>query len=121
LLETIKNAGFEGFISARNVTGGGQQNGQYLGKVVRWYMSNEEGLEPLRYVKNGNKVPKTEGAKACMVLNKNAGHPPDLDYNWYYAEACRIAQACGCFEYLTPNEQALITPVKKERKRKSGK
>lgn len=144
-METIKNAGFEGFISARNVTGGavsggqlltrqvlsrdgvletenlGVEGGKYLGKVVRWYMSNLPGLEPLRYVKNGNKVPKTEGARECMVLKKNAGHPDDLDYTWYHAEACRIAQACGCFEYLTPAQQELITPIKKERKRKSAK
>jgi hypothetical protein len=119
LLQTIQNAGFEGFISARNVTGGGQQAGQYLGRVVRWYMSNEPGLEPLRYVKNGNLVPKTEGARACMTLP--LGKPTDLDYNWYYREACRIAQACGCFEYLTPAEQEMITPVTKERKRKSAK
>ena len=119
LLETIRNAGFEGFISARNVTGGGQQGGEYLGKVVRWYMSNELGLEPLRYVKNGNKVPKTEGARACMALP--VGKPADLDYTWYYREACKIAQACGCFDYLTPVEQHLIKTVKKEKRISNGK
>lgn len=118
-LETIKNAGFSGFVSARNVTGGGQQGDKYLGKVVRWYMSNTEGLPPLTYVKNGNKVPKTEGAHECMVLPD--GHPADLDYDWYYREACKIAQACGCFEYLTEAEQIMITPIKKERKRKNAK
>ena len=119
LLETIENAGFEGFISARNVTGGGQQGGEYLGKVVRWYMSNRLGLEPLRYVKNGNKVPKTEGARACMALP--VGKPADLDYTWYYREACKIAQACGCFYYLTLDEQQMISSVKKERKSKNAK
>ena len=119
LLETIRNAGFEGFISARNVTGGGQQGGEYLGKVVRWYMSNELGLEPLRYVKNGNKVPKTEGARACMALP--VGKPADLDYTWYYREACKIAQACGCFDYLTSVEQHLIKTVKKEKRISNGK
>lgn len=119
LLQTIQNAGFEGFISARNVTGGGQQGGVYLGKVVRWYMSNQPGLEPLRYVKNGNRVPKTEGARACMVLPN--GKPADLDYAWYYREACKIAQACGCFDYLTLTEQLMISSVKKERKSRNAK
>lgn len=123
LLETIKNARFEDFLSARNVTGGGAQHGEYLGKVVRWYMSNETGLQPLRYVKNNNKVPKTEGAKACMTIDKTGSHPSDLDYDWYYREAAKIAQACGAFDYLTPAEQEMITPVKikKQRKSKDGK
>lgn len=116
--ETIKNAPFVDFLSARNVTGGGQQSGAYLGKVVRWYMSTEPGLEPLKYVKNGNKVPKTDGAKACMLLP--ADKPADLDYAWYYREACLIAKACGCFGYLTEAEQIMITPIKKERKPKNA-
>lgn len=116
--ETIKNAPFVSFLSARNVTGGGQQSGEYLGKVVRWYMSTEPGLEPLKYVKNGNKVPKTDGAKACMRLPD--GKPADLDYAWYHREACLIAKACGCFGYLTEAEQTMITPIKKERKPKNA-
>ena len=119
LLQTIQNASCEGFISARNVTGGGQQAGEYLGKVVRWYMSNQPGLEPLRYVKNGNRVPKTEGARACMVLPNDK--PADLDYAWYYREACKIAQACGCFYALSETEQMMISSVKKERKSKNAK
>ena len=102
-LETIKNARFEAFLSARNVTGGGQQNGVYLGKVVRWYMSNEPGLEPLKYVKNGNKVPKTDGAKACMVIDKTGAIPQDLDYEWYLLESVVIAYNCGCHKWLDPD------------------
>ena len=121
LLETIKTARFEDFLSARNVTGGGAQSGEYLGKVVRWYMSNQPGLEPLRYVSNGNKVPKTEGAKACMTIDKTGAHPEDLDYAWYYREAAKIAQACGAFEYLTPAEQEMIKVITKKRKSKDAK
>jgi hypothetical protein len=80
--ETIKKAPFCDFISARNVTGGGEQLGQYLGKVVRWYQSNDLALEPIKYKTNGNKVPKTEGARACMILLDKMAHPPDLDYAW---------------------------------------
>lgn len=119
LLETIQNAGFEGFLSARNVTGGGEQNGVYLGKVVRWYQSNDKTLPPLRYVKNGNLVPKTTGARACMVLPSET--PIDLDHGWYLREAVKIAKAVGCWGYLSKEEQELITVIKPERKRKNAK
>jgi ribosomal protein S16 len=117
LLETIKSAGFTGFLSARNVTGGGQQCGEYLGKVVRWYQSTDKTLEPLKYVKNGNKVPKTDGARACMRIDPEGQHPADLDYNWYLCEALRIAKAVGCERFLSEGELRMITPVKPERKK----
>lgn len=119
--ETIKNAPFVDFISARNVTGGGQQSGIYLGKVVRWYQSNDPTLEPIRYASNGNKVPKTDGARACMTLLDKTKHPEDLDYGWYIREAIKIAVAVGCEQYLTSDELALIAPPPKQpRKRKNG-
>jgi hypothetical protein len=115
---TIKNAPFIDFISARNVTGGGQQLGVYLGKVVRWYQSTELGGEFIRYATNGNKVPKTEGAKACMTLTNKTDHPEDLDYDWYMKEAIKIAMAVGCSQYLNPEQLALVAPpLKKLRKR----
>jgi hypothetical protein len=120
-LETIKAAPFCDFISARNVTGGGEQMGKYLGKVVRWYQSNDPALEPIRYKTNGNKVPKTDGARACMELPDKVEHPPDLDYEWYHKEAIKIAVALGCTNYLTPDDITLITPPPKIRKIKNGK
>ena len=121
-LETIKAAPFTEFISARNVTGGGVQGEEYLGKVVRWYQTTDLGLPPLTYRKNGNKVPKTDGAKACMVLKDKVAHPSSLDYNWYHSEAIRIAINLGCKDYLTETEIAMVTPppkVRKSRKTKS--
>lgn len=119
--QTISAAPFCDFISARNVTGGGEQMGQYLGKVVRWYQSDEAGLEPIRYVKNGNKVPKTEGARACMTMLDKITHPADLDYAWYRKEAIKIAIAVGCSAYLTAEEHALAAPPPKApRKRKNA-
>jgi len=112
LLQTIQNAPFVDFISARNVTGGGEQGGVPLGKVVRWYQSTNPELGPLRYLSNGNKVPKSDGARACMTIDPQAPHPADLDYAWYHAEAAKIAVAVGCYQYLTPQEQNFI-PVKK--------
>jgi hypothetical protein len=121
LLETIKRAPFCDFISARNVTGGGEQMGQYLGKVVRWYQSNDPELQPIRYKANGNKVPKTDGARACMILLDKMAHPPDLDYEWYYKEAIKIAVALGCGQYLEMRELDLIAPPPKIRKIRNGK
>lgn len=119
--ETIKNAPFVDFISARNVTGGGLQNDEYLGKVVRWYQSNDAGLEPIRYKTNGNKVPKTDGARACMTLLDKDKHPADLDYDWYRKEAIKIAVSVGCSGFLTAEELALVAPPPKSpRKRKNG-
>jgi hypothetical protein len=119
--ETISAAPFCDFISARNVTGGGEQMGQYLGKVVRWYQSNDPALEPIRYKSNGNKVPKTEGARACMTMVDKNAHPADLDYTWYRKEAIKIAIAVGCSDYLTTEELALVAPPPKApRKRKNG-
>lgn len=118
---TIRSAPFRDFISARNVTGGGQQMGEYLGKVVRWYQSNDTSLEPLRYVKNGNKVPKTEGARACMTMLDPVAHPDDLDYSWYLKESIKIAVAVGCAQYLTTEELALVAkPPKQPRKSKNA-
>jgi hypothetical protein len=115
---TIRDTPFCDFISARNVTGGGQQCGEYLGRVVRWYQSNDPALEPIRYASNGNKVPKTDGARACMTMLDKVTHPADLDYAWYRLEAVKIAAALGCSAYLTPDELALIAPLPKKTRKK---
>ena len=114
--DTIYNSPFSNFISARNVTGGGTQNGSYLGKVVRWYQSTES-IEPITYHTNGNKVAKTDGAKACMIVNDFITHPSDLDYNWYLKEAIKIAVAVGASKYLSQYEADLIAPSPKKRKK----
>jgi len=115
--ETIYKSPFSGFISARNVTGGGQQGGKYLGKVVRWYQSTSS-VEPIRYYTNNNKVAKTDGAKACMTVENFVIHPTDLDYDWYLKESIKIAVAVGGSNFLTEHELDLITPALKQRKKK---
>lgn len=117
---SVRAAPFTSFISARNVTGGGEQRGEFLGKVVRWYQSTNPELPPLRYARNGNKVPKTDGARACMTLRADQPHPEDLDYSWYVREAVKIAVAVGCSEYLTePQLQMIAPPPKKPRTKKA--
>jgi len=145
-MDTIKTAPFTDFISARSVTGGavqggkelfhrvsdsnsdrykdavcGIEGGEYLGRVVRWYHSTDSNVEPIRYKTNGNKVPTTDGAKACMVIEDKINHPTDLNYAWYYLEAVKIAANIGCQDFLTPEELVMITPISKTRKTKKVK
>ena len=118
--DTIRAAPFTDFISARNVTGGGEQAGEYLGKVVRWYQSTDSSLPPLTYKSNGNKVPKTEGARACMTLLDKTSHPEDLDYSWYLREAIKIAVAVGCERYLSAEQLQMIAPPPKKSRKKDS-
>ena len=80
------------FVSARTVKGGGEYDGQYLGKMVRWYYSTKsKGC--ISYISNGNKVPKTDGCKPLMDLPEDI--PADLDYNWYFMEAMAMLKDLG--------------------------
>ena len=100
---TIDQAPFHGFITARSVTGGAQQGGKYLGKVVRWYQSTES-LAPILYEKNGNKVPKSEGARQCMNINNWDEQPKDLDKAYYVRECIEIAHQLGAETFLDLNQ-----------------
>lgn len=70
------------FLMVRNVTGGAVWNDDYLGKAVRFYYSKELGGDDcIRYAKNGNKVPMSDGAKPMMELADKV--PPDMDRQRY--------------------------------------
>jgi hypothetical protein len=114
--ETIRNGDLTDFISARSVTGGAVQAEEYLGKVVRWYMTTDDSIGPITYWKNGNLVPKTTGARACM--NLPTAVPADLNYKWYMTEAVKIASDIGCYDFLTDEEKELIKKPTKKRKEK---
>jgi len=81
------------FVTVRSVKGGAlDQAGEYLGKAVRWYYSTlSEG--PLTYKVNGYMVPRSEGARALMVLSEQ--FPCDVDLDWYIAEANDILKQIG--------------------------
>ena len=71
-----------GFVTVRQVTGGGLWRGEYLGKAVRFYYSNTVGAdECISYAKNSNKVPRSDGAKPMMELPDAL--PGDVDYVRY--------------------------------------
>ena len=75
----------------------------YLGKAVRWYYSDlREGC--ITYKTNGNKVPKSEGARPLMELPDEL--PGDIDHRWYISEAKSILADIGAdefSEYITAN------------------
>jgi len=94
--QTIRNCkDIKRFLAVRNVKGGGEKNGIYLGKVVRWYYpKNEAGY--IAYVASGNKVAKTDGAKPLMDLPKEL--PGDIDYSWYINTANEMLYDCGFYK-----------------------
>ncbi len=83
------------FVAVRTVKGGAVKDGVYLGKSIRWYYAaGEEG--EIVYVSNGNKVPRSEGAKPLMDLPET--FPEDVDYEWYETEADEILQEIGYYQ-----------------------
>ena len=95
--KTLKDASLTDFISVRNVTGGGVQGDEYLGRVVRWYQTKEQ-LPPITYASNGNKVAKTDGAKACMKMPEKI--PEDLDFDWYFQAILKTVKDIGASRFL---------------------
>jgi len=98
--QTIKSCkDIRRFVSLIKVTGGGEKDGIYLGKTVRFYYAkNIKGC--ICRVANGNKVPKTDGAKPCQDLPTS--FPEDIDYNRYITEAEEILYEIG---YLKKEKQ----------------
>jgi hypothetical protein len=103
--ETIANeTDMRKFLSIRTVRGGAVKNGNYLGKVVRWYYAIGETGCIIR-ASNGHIVPKTEGARPLMDLPDTL--PEDLNINYYVQEALGILRDIGAFPQLTaPGEIA---------------
>lgn len=94
--ETIEWAtDFRRFLTVRTVTGGAIWQGEYLGKAIRWYYA--KGINTaIHYKKNGNKVPRSDGAKPVMLLPDET--PRDIDYDWYVREAYDILADVGYSE-----------------------
>ncbi len=75
------------------MTGGAVWREQYLGKAVRFYYSTDGDV--ITYKKNGNKVPKSDGAKPLMDLTDSL--PDDLNHEWYIQEAEKQLQELGYY------------------------
>lgn len=80
------------FVSVRNVKGGAVKDGVYLGKSIRWYYATNQDSK-IVYALNGNKVPRSDGAKPLMDLPDE--FPQDVNYDWYIQEAEKILVEIG--------------------------
>lgn len=94
--DTIRNCGdVRKFVTVRTVKGGAlDQQGQYLGKAVRWVYGVGQ-TEPLRYKLNGYTVARSEGALPMMDLDPTALFDGRLDFDWYIREARSILNDTG--------------------------
>lgn len=75
------------FLEVRRVSGGACKDGEFLGKIIRWYYAKGETTEIIN-AKNGHTVPRSLGGKPCMTLPKEI--PEDLDYDYYVERAYKI-------------------------------
>lgn len=83
------------FVTVRTVKGGAVWRGESLGKAVRFYYSTcvaED--ECIHYATNGNRVPKSAGAKPLMDLS--AEFVDDIDYAAYIVAAEKLLCEVGC-------------------------
>ena len=80
------------FLTIRQVNGGAVYGDQHLGKAIRWYYARGEA-RTINYATNGNKVPRSEGARPLMELP--AALPDDINYTWYIDETNSILQSIG--------------------------
>jgi hypothetical protein len=64
----------------------------YLGKSVRWYYGKNIPGE-LVYAKNGNKVPKSDGAVPLMELTEQ--FPDNIDYDRYEEDCYKMLEDIG--------------------------
>ncbi len=83
------------FVTVRVVNGGAVKGDETIGKAIRWYYA--KGVTgTINYKTNGNKVPRTRGAKPCMNLPEV--FPDDVDYEWYEKECKELLMDIGVLD-----------------------
>ncbi len=80
------------FVSLLTCNAGAMKNGGLLGKAVRWYYGKHE-LDAIHSAKNGDQLPKSEGAVPLMNLPDEL--PADIDYQRYIDESYTILKDIG--------------------------
>lgn len=87
--ETIYNCkDFTRFVVVRQCKApGAHKDGEYLGKVVRWYYSTE-AVGTINTVAANNKIPDSDGAMPVMDMPEE--WPKDVDYRWYINRTIEI-------------------------------
>ncbi|WP_425962577.1 hypothetical protein [Rhizobium nepotum] len=100
-----------GFVRVIKAKGGGDWNGEYLGKTVRFYWAKNGApiMKGKPHAKTGNraKVSKSDGCRPIMTLPDDYVVPEDLDRQRYIDEAYEILAALGWKEARTPYENFL--------------
>jgi hypothetical protein len=105
--DTVRGCGdITKFLTLRNVKGGALFEGEYLGKVVRWYHSTTS-TSAITYKINGYLVPRSQGCRPLMRI----APVEDLNYDWYIEEAKEVLEQCG---YSTSKTCSSGSAVKKK-------
>lgn len=81
---------FTRFTNVAYCKDGAAKDGEYLGKVCRWYMPIG-GTGEIQNVRNGHMIPDSTGAKPCMMLPET--FPEDVDLDWYIANTYDMLKA----------------------------
>jgi hypothetical protein len=96
----IESKDFTRFITVRQAKApGAHKNGEYLGRVLRWYYAKGE-TGCIQTVATNNKVADSDGAKPAMDMPDS--FPEDIDYDWYINKTKEILFDIG---YLTRPKQ----------------
>lgn len=103
--QTIRNCkDFTRFITVRQAKyPGAHKDGEYLGKVIRWYYQKAE-MGTINTVAANNKIPDSEGA--CPVMDLPSEVPFDIDFQWYERKCLEILREIAYLE--TPKQQRLF-------------
>lgn len=103
--QTILNCkDFTRFITVRQAKSpGAHKDGEYLGKVIRWYYSKDV-VGTINYVQSNNKIPDSDGGKPVMDLPNT--FPTDIDYDWYINKSNEILEDIAY--YRKKRQQRLI-------------
>jgi hypothetical protein len=82
------------FVSVRKVTGGATWQGKPIGKSVRFYYSSAvDQDQSILYKMNGNKVPKSDGARPLMDVPDK--FPDDVEKERYVGMAIKVLAGIG--------------------------
>jgi hypothetical protein len=87
----LENGDIKNYLTVRKVTSGATCEGEYIGKVVRWYYSKDGKC--LKTADKGNLVPDSTGAKPMMLLCDTL--PTDIDYGKYISQTYKLMRALG--------------------------
>lgn len=92
--QTIRECrNFTRFVNVRQAKApGAHKNGEYLGKVLRWYYAKGE-MGAIHTVSANGKVADSDGAKPCLDLPRE--FPDNIDYEWYIRTTKGILEDIG--------------------------